>query len=40
MPDPYTGLYWPQRIESAEVTEVEGLPVAKTLNWVDLPVRR
>lgn len=36
MPDPFTGLQWPQRIESAEVTIKEGLPVAKTLDWVDL----
>jgi len=36
MPDPYTGLYWPQRVERAEVTVLEGLPVGKTLNWVDL----
>ena len=36
MPDPYTGLYWPQRIERGEVTVLEGLPVGKTLNWVDL----
>ena len=34
--DPYTGLYWPQRIERAEVTAVEGLPMTKTLDWVDL----
>lgn len=34
--DPYTGLYRPQRIERAEVTVQEGLPVGKTLDWVDL----
>jgi len=34
--DPYTGLVWPQRVESAEVTVKEGLPVGKTLDWVDL----
>jgi peptide/nickel transport system substrate-binding protein len=34
--DPYTGLVWPQRIEKAEVTVQEGLPVAKTLDWVTL----
>lgn len=34
--DPYTGLAWPQRIERAEVTVTEGLPVSKTLDWVDL----
>jgi peptide/nickel transport system substrate-binding protein len=36
IPDPYTGLYWPQRIEKAEITVKEGLPVVKTLDWVDL----
>ncbi len=36
MPDPYTGLSWPQRIERAEVVIQTGLPVAKTLDWVDL----
>jgi len=34
--DPYTGLTWPQRIEKAEVTVKEGLPVGKTLDWVSL----
>jgi peptide/nickel transport system substrate-binding protein len=36
VPDPYTGLYWPRRVQKAEVTIQEGLPVAKTLDWVDL----
>jgi peptide/nickel transport system substrate-binding protein len=36
MPDPYTGLQWPQRIESASVVAKEGLPIGKTLDWVDL----
>jgi len=36
LPDPYTGLQWPQRIDSAAVTLVEGLPVDKTLDWVGL----
>jgi peptide/nickel transport system substrate-binding protein len=36
MPDPYTGLAWPQRAESLNVTAKEGLPIAKTLDWVDL----
>lgn len=35
VPDPFTGLSWPQRIESASVEVKEGLPVAKTLDWVD-----
>jgi peptide/nickel transport system substrate-binding protein len=34
--DPYTGLNWPDRIERAEVVIREGLPVFKTLDWVDL----
>ncbi len=34
--DPYTGLYWPQRIESAACTVKAGLPVAQTLDWVTL----
>ena len=36
VPDPYTGLYLPRRVEKAEVTVQEGLPVGKTLDWVDL----
>jgi peptide/nickel transport system substrate-binding protein len=36
MTDPYTGLSLPQRIESATVTVQEGLPVGKTLDWVEL----
>jgi len=36
MYDPYTGLVWPLRIEKAEVTVLEGLPVSKTADWVDL----
>ncbi len=36
MPDPNTGLNWPQRFESFEVTVQEGLPVGKTLDWVEL----
>jgi peptide/nickel transport system substrate-binding protein len=34
--DPFTGLTWPQRIESAEITVEEGLPVGKTLDWISL----
>lgn len=34
--DPYTGLFWNQRIERAEVVAVEGTPIQKTLDWVDL----
>jgi len=36
MGDPYTGLAWPQRIATAEVTAQTGLPVSKTLDWVTL----
>ena len=36
LPDPFTGLYYPQLVEKAEVYVLEGLPVAKTLDWVDL----
>ncbi len=36
MPDPYTGLRWPQRIAKAEVTAQTGLPVSKSLDWVTL----
>jgi peptide/nickel transport system substrate-binding protein len=34
--DPYTGNYWAHRIEKAEVVAKEGLPIGKTLDWVDL----
>ena len=34
--DPFTGLALPQRLERADVTVVEGLPVANTLDWVTL----
>lgn len=34
--DPYTGNQWANRIEKAEVTVLEGYPVAATLDWVDL----
>jgi peptide/nickel transport system substrate-binding protein len=36
MPDPFTGLYWPQRIESARVTVVEDAPVQRSLDWLTL----
>ncbi len=32
--DPFTGLAWPLRIESAMITAQEGLPIGKTLDWV------
>jgi peptide/nickel transport system substrate-binding protein len=34
--DPYTGLFWPQRVEKATVKVVEGMPIKKTLDWVNL----
>ena len=34
--DPYTGLHHPNMFESAKVVIEEGLPVAKTLDWVEL----
>jgi peptide/nickel transport system substrate-binding protein len=36
MADPYTGLYWPLRAESAEVTVQAGLPVGTNTDWVTL----
>lgn len=36
MYDPYTGLMMPLRIEKAEVVAQTGLPIGKTLDWVDL----
>ncbi|MFO7741089.1 MAG: ABC transporter substrate-binding protein [Anaerolineae bacterium] len=34
--DPYTGLFRPMRLESADVFIQEGLPVGKSLDWVNL----
>ncbi len=34
--DPYTGLNQAQRLERAEVVAKDGLPMSKTLDWVDL----
>lgn len=34
MGDPYTGLAWPQRIESAELTFKSGLPIKHNLDWL------
>jgi hypothetical protein len=36
VPDPYTGLALPLPVDRAEVVVQEGLPVFKTLDWVDL----
>jgi peptide/nickel transport system substrate-binding protein len=34
MADPYTGLAYPQRIESAELTIKSGLPITQNLDWL------
>ncbi|HET9912120.1 MAG TPA: ABC transporter substrate-binding protein [Anaerolineales bacterium] len=34
MADPFTGLAYPQRIESAELTYKEGLPIQQSLDWL------
>jgi len=34
--DPYTGLVWPMRMERADIVVKTGLPVGKTLDWVNL----
>ena len=36
LPDPYTGLMLPQRLESADVYVQEGMLVDRTLDWVGL----
>ena len=36
MPDPYTGLFWPLKVEKAEVYVKRGIPVTKTLDWLSL----
>jgi hypothetical protein len=36
MPDPYTGLKWPQRAEKADLVVQTGLPVGTNLDWVNL----
>jgi peptide/nickel transport system substrate-binding protein len=36
MYDPFTGLIWPLRAETAEVTAKKGLPINSTLDWVTL----
>ncbi|MBN2387786.1 MAG: hypothetical protein JXB85_12280 [Anaerolineales bacterium] len=36
MPDPFTGLAWPHKIESMDVVATTGLPIARTLDWVTL----
>jgi peptide/nickel transport system substrate-binding protein len=34
LPDPFTGLFWPQRIEFAEVAVQEDVPVIQTHDWL------
>ncbi len=36
LPDPFTGLQVPQRVERAEVVGVEGLPIRTSSDWVTL----
>jgi peptide/nickel transport system substrate-binding protein len=36
IPDPYTGLTRPNRLQGATVFAVEGLPIGKTYDWVGL----
>jgi len=36
LPDPFTGLYWPNRIKNAAVYVEKGIPVTKTLDWLTL----
>jgi peptide/nickel transport system substrate-binding protein len=34
LPDPYTGLFWPQRIDGAALTVREGVPVIRNHEWL------
>jgi len=36
MPDPFTGLSWPQRIASAQVLVQDDVPVGRTLDWLSV----
>jgi peptide/nickel transport system substrate-binding protein len=36
LPDPFTGLPWPQRLKRAEVYVEEGTPVTRTHDWLEL----
>ena len=36
VPDPYTGLALPMRVEKAQVTVLQGTPIEHTLDWVTL----
>lgn len=36
LPDPFTGLYRPQRVSGATVTVQEGVPVTRSLDWLEV----
>ena len=36
LPDPFTGLAWPQRVKRAELYLEEGTPVTQTHDWLEL----
>ena len=36
LPDPFTGLFWPQRVKPVGVYVQKGFPVVKTHDWVNL----
>jgi len=38
LPDPFTGLHRPQRVQDARLTVREGTPVSSTLDWVTVDV--
>ncbi len=38
LPDPYTGLHRPQRVQEAQLTVREGTPVSSTLDWLTVDV--
>ena len=38
LPDPYTGLFRPQRVQDARLTVREGTPVSSTLDWLTVDV--
>ncbi len=38
LPDPYTGLYRPQRVREARLAVREGAPVSATLDWLTIDV--
>jgi peptide/nickel transport system substrate-binding protein len=36
LPDPFTGLFLPYKVKTAEVTAQEGTPMNKTLDWIEM----